>query len=342
MLNEYLTALIDENIVTRVNSITQADLAIELKLDRSSVSLALSGSSKISEKTRSRVLKAARRMNYRPNLAARQLKSTQPLILALMIPETFETLSEPIVVMILQALAHLAADKGIMLIILTETMVTGLVENPAFMLPNGIFIWGDVDAKVISNNVFGGLPLQVLDPTHQSYKAYNYPSVNIDNFGGAQAVTQHLITRGAERMLFIVGAPEHLGHQKRLEGAREAWRLHPLKAEMTVCVFNDLTSTQLDDFISKPGGAVFCSNDTTAILIWQQLMMKGINIPAQVLLAGFDNTPAAQLIGLTSAVFDCDAFAHTAMETLLQLVENTEKVIQPDPIPVVLNAGETT
>lgn len=338
----HLTAIIDENIVTRVNNVTQADLATILKLDRSSVSLALSGSLKVSEKTRCRVQEAAQRMNYRPNLAARQLKSTQPVILALMIPETFETLSEPIVVMTLQALAQQAADKGIMLNILTETMVLRTIDNPSFILPNGIFVWGDVEAKIITNNIFKGLPFQVLDPTHQSYEAYDFPSVNIDNFGGAQAVTQHLIARGAERLLFVIGAPEHLGHQKRLEGARKAWNLQPMKAEMTVCVFDDLTSTQLDEFISKPGGAVFCSNDTTAILIWQQLIQKGISIPEQVLLAGFDNTPAAQLIGLTSAVFDCDTFARAAMETLLQLIDTSGRVIQPEPIPVILHTGETT
>ncbi len=337
-----MTTLIVENIVTRVNNVTQTDLATTLKLDRSSVSLALSGSSKVSAETRRRVRETALKMNYRPNIAARQLKSSQPMIFGLLLPETFETLSEPIVVMTLQALARQTAEKGIMLNILTESMITGLIENPTFILPNGIFVWGDVDAAILANDMFKGFPLQVLDPCHHSYKSFGFPAVKIDNFGGAQVVTEHLIERGAEHLLFIMGAPEHLGHQKRLEGARSVWTQMMPKDDMTICTFDNLTDEMLSAFASKPRCAVFCSNDTTAIRIWQQLILKGITIPEQVLLAGFDNTPTAQLIGLTSAVFDCEAFARAAMETLLQFIDNTGRVIQPDPIPVTLHAGKTT
>jgi len=346
--NLKLTTGLKVFIVTRVNSYselcttTQRDLAKVLKLDRSSVSLALRGSTKVSEKTRSRVLQAARRMNYRPNLAAQQMKSSQPLILGLLLPETFKTLSEPIVVMTLQALAQRSAEKGIMLNILTESMVKEMAGNPNFMLPGGMFVWGDVNANIIEADIFKNIPLQILDPCHVSYEANSLPAVQIDNSGGAQAVTRHLIYRGAARLLFIMGEPEHLGHKKRLEGAKKAWMHQSPAGEMIVSRFDDLTVEQLNDFISEPGGAIFCSNDTTAILIWQKLMTRGISIPEQVLLAGFDNTPAAQLIGLTSAVFDCNAFARTALEALLQSINKNCRIIQSNPIPVILHPGKTT
>src|SRR5690349_16028052 len=93
--------------------VTIADLAAMLGLDKSSVSLALRGSSKIGASTRARVLEAARKAGYRPNLAARQLSSGTPLVVALVLPGAFAALANEVVVAAVQAMAMRASEMGL-------------------------------------------------------------------------------------------------------------------------------------------------------------------------------------------------------------------------------------
>ena len=61
-----------------------------------------------------------------------------------------------------------------------------------------------------------------------------------------------------------------------------------------------------------------------------------------VRLAGFDNTPAAQLIGLTSAVFDCERLAENALLLMLKLVADEASDSSKVLIPVTVHKGKTT
>ena len=158
-------------------NITQVDLARLLGFDRSSVSLALSHSDRISNETRRKVLEAARKYNYRPNMAARQLRSAKSNLLGLVIPDTFQALSEPVVVRTIQALASKAALQGMIFAIFSpaafaEPESTGV----ALHLPDGLFVWGDMASDTLSGRIPDGHPVLVLDPNHPSYSKSARPT----------------------------------------------------------------------------------------------------------------------------------------------------------------------
>ncbi len=323
--------------------ITQVDLARLLGFDRSSVSLALSHSDRISNETRRKVLEAARKYNYRPNMAARQLRSAKSNLLGLVIPDTFQALSEPVVVRTIQALASKAARQGMIFAIFSpaafaEPEITGA----AMHLPDGLFVWGDMASDTLNSRIPDGHPVLVLDPNHLSYSKSALASVKPDNAGGAAAMVRHLLDCGAKRLLFVMVLEDHLGHAERWKGGREEWLRHKPGRSVSCTTLAQVTDQTLREFVAKPGGAIFCSSDGGAIELWRRLKEMGVMMPGDVKLAGFDDTPAARLIGLTSAVFDCERLAEAALTQMLKMVAGKKTSGASPLVPVSIHQGTTT
>src|SRR4051812_39733396 len=112
--------------------LTIADLARALGMDKSSVSLALRDSPRISQATRSRVRQAATEQNYSPNWAAKQLAGSTERAIGLIMPATFGCLVHPPVASTTQALARLTARRGLTLnLISSEQLETADGPNLA-------------------------------------------------------------------------------------------------------------------------------------------------------------------------------------------------------------------
>jgi DNA-binding LacI/PurR family transcriptional regulator len=127
--------------------VTIADLARMLGMDKSSVSLALRDSPRVSEATRARVRRAANEHNYSPNWAAKQLAGSSERAIGLVMPSTFECLVHPPVVSTTQALARRTAPRGLTLNLIASEQLTGGTEDPTLPLhADGLLVWGDVPA----------------------------------------------------------------------------------------------------------------------------------------------------------------------------------------------------
>ncbi len=323
--------------------ITQIDLAQILGLDRSSVSLALRNSDKISEATRKLVLETARKHHYRPNIAAQQLRSSKTNSLGLVIPDTFQTLSEPVVVRTIQALAGQVANHGMALTIFSTAVFFAREPLQArIQLPDGLFVWGNVAADTLHGRIPDGHPVLVLDPTHPSYATDQALCVRPDNADGAAAMVRHLLARGSKRLLFVIDSEEHLGLLERWKGAKSEWLRQMPQSSISYARHQQLTDLTLRKFASVPDGAIFCSSDGGAIDVWRRLKDLGIAMPDDVKLAGFDNTPTAQLIGLTSAVFECEHLAESALSIMLQLVAGHAVAGDIPRSPITVHIGTTT
>jgi len=324
--------------------ITIADLAKALGLDKSSVSLALRGSRKIGAATRDRVLKTAREMRYRPNLAARQLSSGAPQVVALVLPSAFVTLANDVAVAAVQALAKQASEVGLVFAVAScDDLLRQQKDASATTLqPDGLFVWGDVPATATAQLAAMGRPLVVLDPNHPSYVSYTCESVRVDNEGGAGAVIEHLLERGAQRVLFVHAVRDHLGHAQRWDGARRAWAAKRSAAGLTRVFADELDDESLARFAGRKHAAIFCSNDFAALQIWHRLQETGIGVPQDVLLAGFDGDRAGSLIDLTTVVFDGAGIARIAFAALAASLAGKETKLGAARVPVSLRIGVTT
>jgi DNA-binding LacI/PurR family transcriptional regulator len=322
---------------------TQSDIARLTGLDKSSVSLALRSDPRIPEETRCRVLETARKCNYRPNLAARQLNGSRTQVLGLVL-STFASLHESLIMRTLQVLAQLTSERGMLLTVLPDTaQQPGAMsqENAYPMLVDGLLVWGEVPRQHVDQLAHDGLPAVVLDPCNPSYATWQYPAVCIDNISGARQIVQHLIERNAQRLLFVKTVQDHLGHDQRWNAARAEWLQHRSFESLSFCLLEELTEAALREFVAKPSGAIFCSNDTGALSVWRRLMAMGVKVPEQVKIAGFDGLQAAKEIHLTTAVFDCEGVARAGLDTILALLKK-ESVPEKLVVSCALDKGETT
>ncbi|MBN1672017.1 MAG: LacI family DNA-binding transcriptional regulator [Kiritimatiellae bacterium] len=326
-----------------MKKITLADIGGELGLDKSSISLALRGSPKIAAATRARVRDVALRMGYQPNLAARQLRTRRPQSVGLVLSTAYHTLQSEVAVRTIQALAELSVEAGLFFTIVPGGERLMPAEQPEVhaLLPDGMLVWGGVPAEMASRLRVPNRPVLVLDPSHRSYRGYKGPAVGVDNEGGASAIVKHLLARGAKRLLCVRVRDDHIGHDRRAKAAQQTWQGARAARTLKRCDLAALSEGDLREFCANPHGAIFCSNDAGALEIWRRLREAGVSVPDQVRLAGFDGENPGRLIGLTSAVFDWQALARKAFETLCAMLRGRRpgRLI---PIPAVLRAGTTT
>jgi DNA-binding LacI/PurR family transcriptional regulator len=324
--------------------VTITDLARLLGMDKSSVSLALRDSPRVSEATRTRVRRAANEHNYSPNWAAKHLAGSSERAIGLVMPNTFESLVHPPVVSTTQALARLTAPRGLTLNLIASEQLTEATNDPTLPLhADGLLVWGDVPAaSTLRLSSAYGRPCIVLDPHHPSYARYPGHVLRIQNRAGASAITRHLSERGAKHLTFVQVVAEHLGHVERWRGTGQTWVEEHAPETLEKVALSDLTDAQLEHIAGRAGAAIFCSNDRGAMQIWHRLQGLGISVPGDVKLAGFDGDEYASLVGLTTARFNSEALAETAFDAILELISHGSSEVMNIAVPVALRTGTTS
>ena len=324
--------------------VTIADLAKLLGMDKSSISLALRDSPKMSVATRARVQRAAREHNYTPNWAARQLASSSSHAIGFVMPSTFACLSHPPVIHTIQALARLGANQGLTINLIAHEQLIATPDRPLVPLhAGGLLVWGDVpmgSAAWFSRAY--ARPSIVLDPHHPTYARYTGNSIRIRNKEGASSIARHLYDRGVRDLTFVEVAADHLGHEDRWRGAKQAWIEHAPADSLRKVALADLGDEELARLARLGNAGIFCSNDRGAMQIWHSLHRLGIRLPDDVKLAGFDGDDYGAVLGLTSAIFDSEALAEKAFECLRRLMINETDKIGPESIPITVRIGTTT
>ncbi len=328
--------------------VTLQVLASELGLDKSSVSLALRSSPRISRATSRRVHAAAKRLGYRPNLAAAQLAGGGAQMLGLVLPRSFVSLGGGgVASATVRHLAHLASERGLLFSILAIEDLSERLGRATPLLPDAFFVWGDVPATSLRVLAGIGRPLVVLDPNHPSYADYHGPMVVVDNAGGGADMAAHLVERGARTLLQVTARSPHLGYTERLKGMREAWLARRPADSFASCESRELSDADLRAFAQRGDGAIFCVNDGIALRLWHRLQRMGIAVPERLLLCGFDGDPSGRFVDLTTVLFDWKALAERASTMVDSLLSRDAVAAATGAsaavrVPCSISIGETT
>jgi DNA-binding LacI/PurR family transcriptional regulator len=323
--------------------VTITDLAEMLGMDKSSVSLALRDSPKVSTATRARVRQAATEHNYIPNWAAKRLAGSSGHAIGLVMPSAFGCLTDPPVVRTAQALARLAANRQLTLNLMAgEQLAESNGENSMPLHADGLLVWGDVPAPAaVRFSSAYARPSIVLDPHHPSYAKYKGNTIAIDNRGGAAALVTHLRERGAKSLTFVQVEEQHLSHIARWKGTKETWLELAEESTLSKLTLEELTDTKLRELAARGNAAIFCSNDHGAMQVWHRLRRLGIAPSSDIKLVGFDGDEYGALVGLTTAVFDSEALAETAFTHLVALLSGQAQNVA-ESIPVTVRVGTTS
>jgi LacI family transcriptional regulator len=152
----------------------------------------------------------------------------------------------------------------------------------------------------------------------------------VDNFGGAQAMTRHLLSLGHRRIGFIGGAAHNADAAERERGHRAALRAARVAADRALYVRGGFTEAggwrgaRALMALAEPPTALFCANDAMAIGALSALRDAMVEVPERVAVVGFDDIPVARFLNppLTSVRVGIAALGERGTALLLQaLVE---------------------
>ena len=308
--------------------ISITDIARELDVTPSTVSRALNGDPRISDKTRDSVLELARERGYRPNPLAKGLISRKTYNIGLIIPEfTHHFFNQ-----VLRGIESLAVAKGYHLVICTsdndyvkekksvQTLLDLRVDGFLIALGNNTQNF-DHFQDILSFEV----PLVLIDRICEDIET-SYVITN--DFEGAFQATEHLISSGSRQIVYILG-PTHISTTfNRFMGYQEAlkkWKI-PYREEYVVDGSNDQSLHEELSIILKshPVDAVFAHNDYLAYEAITVIKQQGFQVPKDILLMGYANEPIAtymtpQLSTVQQPAFD---MGKISADHLIQQLEN--------------------
>jgi LacI family transcriptional regulator len=154
-------------------------------------------------------------------------------------------------------------------------------------------------------------------------RALEYDLVAADDFDGGLRCTEHLLNQGRRRIVFVTGSPTS-SHESRLAGyLTSLYQAHspcsPSLLEQPPGVASKDSYGELaDQIIAQRADAVVCYQDYTALGLILELLNRGIRVPSDIAITGFDNLPIGKSysIGVTTYAFSPEAIARQATRLL--------------------------
>jgi DNA-binding LacI/PurR family transcriptional regulator len=285
---------------------TQRDIADAAGVSQATVSMVLNKveTPSVPQSTRQRILKLAGEVGYQPNHPARNLRSAKTMTLACVIPD----ITNPFYPGLVRGLQRTAAPADYdVLIYDTDGVPEGerraiewLLQGRADGVVATFFHMRVPDLAALSRH---GIPLVRLESQNKSKGDLPIDSVYIDNAGAAAAMTQFLIARGHRQISMIRGA---FGPgERRALGYANVMREAGLTPDFMIAdaYSEEAGANAMHRLLAKPRNratAVFGASDVLALGAMEAARADGITVPSDIAIVGFDDIPAAKLLGLTT------------------------------------------
>ncbi|MDQ0577409.1 LacI family DNA-binding transcriptional regulator [Agromyces albus] len=308
----------------RRRSPSMADVAREAGVSGQTVSRVSTGRPNVDEDTRNRVLAAMRKLGYRPNSAARALRSGHFRNLGVIM----FTLSSFGNMRTLDSIAVAAAAAGYSITLIpvqhpTQGEVTVAFSRLSEQAVDGVMIIIEAHALDEADiELPPGLPVVVVD----SSARYQYPVVDTDQAEGARLATEHLLDLGHDTVWHISGPV----HSYSAERRRESW------AETLATHGRTVPDVIVGDWSSEAGyraglelasrpevTAIFAANDQMALGVLRALHERGRAVPADVSVVGFDDMEESKSFWPPLTTVH-QSFEEVGRHTVSQLIEEIE------------------
>jgi DNA-binding LacI/PurR family transcriptional regulator len=315
---------------------TMRDIAAATGVSQSTVSRVLSGAPTavpIAPQTRERVLEAAKTLGYRPNPQARALRGMQTMLLGVIVRD----ITDPFFAGAIESVSIEASRRG-------YNVVLGHAHGRA---DEAITLWAVLEARHCDAILLLGdlrdRPglIEDLQGTHEPVVALwhgsditGIPTVNVDNRIGMTAVLEHLYALGHRRIAFA--GRRKLGDIREREDAYVAFLERngiTARDEHLQHVDNDFQGgvEVLDRLVDlpEPPTAIVASTDVIAIGILHAAQRRGLRIPRDLSVTGFDDIPVAAVSvpALTTVRMPTREMVESAVDIAIKAVEDA---LEPD------------
>jgi LacI family transcriptional regulator len=321
------------------------------------ISRVLNSSSQVSWKTRARVLEAIRRLGFRPNAQARRiLKQRAEMVCFLLSNRDF---LHPFHARILQGVESYASGmkQHVLFAALhySPRAAPEKIDLPPVLqehgLIDGVILAGTIYPNLLrrieliqmpfvalSNNVMGlGSGAMGVEDVQQ------FDQVGFDDFNGTLHATRYLIGKGHRRIVFA-GDVTYPWIQRRFEGYRRGMREKKLKPVLITArnsqSFGDFGQESVGPILSQRPRptAVLAGNDEIAYGLWRVLSRRGVKVPDEISLVGFDDREEAVLMDppLSTVRVHKEEIGETCMKMLLERLHHPQMAFSQRVLPTEL------
>jgi LacI family transcriptional regulator len=272
------------------------DVSREAGVSAATVSRVLTGSAEVDPRTRKLVLAAVKKLNYRPNLVARGLRRRSTQVIALIVTD----IENPFYTAICRGVEDVARTAGYSVIlcnadrdirkereylrVVADQNASGVIISPA-----------SAPKTNISDLIARGLPVIAVDMALPAASG----SVLVDNKEAGALATRHLINRGCKRIACITGPRDNSTAQDRLDGYFRAIAAAEQIKDPHLVVYSNYmedggyeAANRILDQKKRPDG-LFVTNNRMAVGALRALQERGVTIPDEVNVIGFDELPWA-------------------------------------------------
>lgn len=285
--------------------VTIADVAKRAHVSPASVSAALNDPGHLNAATVARILATARKLGYAPNPHARALHSRRVGVFGVLFPQSVKSVfANPFFAAFFEGVGSVSDERGIGL--LTVSPTDGSLQSAIAAAPvDGFVIVGLAERhREVAPLHKRGVPFVIVDAEAQTAS-----SVNVDDESGAYAAADYLLSRGHRDILVLAfyvppGERDEAQHSvggRRLRGYRRAFADHGLRLTEDRLIDTPVTleggaeafGTAWDE--GRHPSALLCVSDIMALGALRAARRRGIHVPDDLEVIGFDDIPLAAI-----------------------------------------------
>jgi DNA-binding LacI/PurR family transcriptional regulator len=283
-------------------AITLEEVAAVAGVSKSTVSRVVNGTPGVSRRAADAVRGAIATTGYVPNQAARTLVTRRAGSIALIVSEAEgRVFSDPFFASMVRGANSVLLDQNMHLVLMlaederSRRKIVDYLRNGH--VDGGLLISTHVDDPLPRTLVAEGLPA-VLSARPAQSVPISY--VDVDSVAGAGLAVDHLVRRGCRAIATIAGPQDMPAGQDRLTGYRAALHRHGLAVrpgQVAYGRFDRLSGARAATELLDRGGpmdGLFVASDLMALGALAVLAERGLRVPDDVAVVGFDDSVAAQ------------------------------------------------
>ena len=310
--------------MTTARRVTIRDVADMAGVSVATVSKVINDRYGVSSATSAREQGVIQELGYEASIVARSLRKHRTNVVGILVSDI-----EPFSAELIKGAARALRGTGYELVVYSaggKSPDHVGWEHRALSRLGGTLIDGALLVTPTVVTPSSGAPVVAVDPHTGSDEV---PTVDADNRHGAQLATQHLLDLGHRRIGFVGGRADlesarlrELGYRETLERAglvvdRDLVRTGSYEADRSRAAADELLS------LPDPPTALFAANDLSAIAVMDQAAQRGLRVPDDLSVVGFDDVPESAMTrpGLTTVHQPIQAMGERAVHVLLRLLE---------------------
>jgi LacI family transcriptional regulator len=316
--------------------VTQADVALKAGVSQTAVSQILGNMSRESNfrsETREKVMQAARELGYVPNIAARTLRTNRTTTIGVVMGFITDELG----IRVIHGIQEVTHERGYALLIADTEQDA---DRKREVLEQ--FRQREVDGLIIVDSWTGpdiDLDDENYPPTisvHLRENITQHNCVGMDNFRGGYEATRHLLDRGYRKVACIAGPENWPASAERIRGYQKALEEYQFSYDPTLVEYGDweilagITATNLLLDRHSDIDAIFVLNDLMAVGSIKAAAPRGLLIPQDIALVGYDDRYLNEAISppLTSFAIPLNQMGQKAAHLMIDglLRKNTRRV----------------